>query len=318
MRLDSIAFIMTDRCSAACDMCCFSCTPKGQHLLDKEIMKRYISEAAGIGTVKSVNFSGGEAILFYDQLKECIACASDFGMSSTLVTNGFWAKDYEKGYEMMRALAEAGLRDLSISVDKFHQKYVPVESVRNAIRIADELQIMSAITLMDLKDGQSVYDSMEQLRPEIYDKNLIIYPVFPAGKAAETIPEEDLVMACSGADARCSTDQCITFLYDGSMMMCCSQFSRDIPMVHLGTFGETSLQEALDHFNQNDFIYVMFSDGLSWYWNLAKELGFPVRGKYCVSCHLCHELLGSEEFVRQAEPYVKKEADRLRLEKLFS
>lgn len=317
MKLDGVSFIMTNRCSASCDMCCFSCTPEGKELLDKELIKDYIRQASEIDSVKSIAFSGGEAILYYEQLKECMQYAGEFGFRTTLVTNGFWAKDYKQGYHKIQGLVEAGMTDMSISVDKYHQQYVPIQSVRNAIQIASELKVMSAITMMDLQDGESVYNSVEQLRPYIYGKDLIVYPVFPAGKAKETIQPDQFIQVCDRKTAVCPYDYNISVLFDGTLMMCCSQFSYDIPMTHLGTFGQTSLKQAMQNFTNNDFIYVMFSNGLNWYAELAKQLGFTLQDKYCVSCHMCHELLGNREFVKLAKPYVKKEANNLRIKKLL-
>lgn len=318
MKLEGLAFLMTDKCNASCNMCCFSCTPKGKALLDKEVMKDYMRQAAELGTVTTVSFSGGESIIYYDQLKECIEYAKSLGFRSTLVSNGFWAKDYEQGYKKIKGLVDVGLSALSISVDKYHQEFVPIESVKNAIRIIDQFGLPSAISLMDLKDGESVYHSVEALRPEIYGKNLIVYPVFPAGKALETVDPDQLIRACSSETAQCPFDHFITVLFDGTLMMCCTQFSRDLPMTHLGKFGETSLKEAIDNFNKDDFIYVMMANGLGWYAKIAREMGFKVEDNYCVSCHLCHELMSNPEFVKQVEPYVKKEAGRLRIKKLFS
>ncbi len=317
MRLDGLAFLMTDKCNASCDVCCFSCTPNGKALLDKELIKDYIRQAAEIGTVKTVSFSGGEAILYYDQLKECMEYAKSFGFRTTLITNGFWGKDYQKGYEMIKGLSEAGMTKMTISVDRFHQEYIPIESVRNAIRIATVLGVALTISMMDLKNGKSVYDSIEALRPEIYGKELTVYPAFPVGKAAETIDQEEVICICESSTSLCPFDNFIIVHFDGSMLMCCSQFSSFIPMTHLGTFGETSLKEAIDNFNKNDHLYVMFSHGLSWYAELAKKLGFPVKKTYSGPCHMCHELLGDPEFIKAAGPYVTKEAVYLRMKKLL-
>lgn len=308
---------MTDKCNAACNMCCFSCSPAGKNKLDTEMVKDYIRQAKEMG-IKTVSFSGGEAIMHYDELKECMAYAKSLDMPSTLVSNGFWGKDYEKGYEMLSGLTAAGLNALSISVDKFHQEYVPYESVRNAIKIALSLGVMSAVTLMDLKDGESVYRSIEELRPEIYNRNLIVYPVFPAGAASANIPDDQFIRSCGSEYAVCPFDNSITVLFDGTMMMCCTQFSKDIPIVKLGSFGKTSLKDAYDNFKKNDYIYVMLKNGLHWFASLAKELGYHVEDKYTVSCNLCHELFTNEKFMKDSAPYVKKEAGRLRVKKLLN
>jgi MoaA/NifB/PqqE/SkfB family radical SAM enzyme len=135
MKFTHMGFIMTNRCNAACKICCFSCSPRGNLTLGREAIKDCIRQAADMGTFETIGFSGGEAILYFDQLKDCTACARDLGFRVTLVTNGFWARDYAKGLSMMTELAEAGLKSVSFSVDKFHQEFVPVETVADAMSI---------------------------------------------------------------------------------------------------------------------------------------------------------------------------------------
>lgn len=313
MSFNSLAFVMTDTCNAACGMCCFSCSPQKKTLLDKELVKDYIQQASELETMKQIAFTGGEAIIYYNVLKECMEYAKSLGMSSTLVSNGFWGKDYDAGFQKMKGLKEAGLKHISLSMDKFHQEYVPVESMRNAIMISRELGILSAITLMDLKDGESVYYSIENFRDILYGCDLIVYPCFPAGEAKQHIAEDQFIYECSSLSARCTFDNTITVLFDGTMMMCCSQFSRDIDMVKIGRFGETTLKEAIANFNGNDLLYVLLNNGFGWYVELARSFGKNVREKCCVSCHLCHELFTDRDFVERSMPFVQKEAQRLRV-----
>ena len=318
MSFRNLAFVMTDKCNAACRMCCFSCSPKKNTRLNLEGMKSYIKQAQEIGTFKTVAFSGGEAILFYDQLRACVEYAKECGFNSTLVTNGFWAANYDKGYEMIKGLVEAGLTNVSMSVDQFHQEYVPIQSVINAMKICEHFGVLSALTLMDLKDGKSSSESMDKLRPEIYGKELVLYPVFPAGEAAINITDEQIIKACNRNNARCTFDKSITVLFDGTIMMCCSQFSREIDMTHLGNYETTSLSEAIKAFYRDDFIYVLLSNSFSWYVDLALKLGIEVEENYSISCHLCHFLFTNKEYVKAIQPFVKAEAERLRMKKLFS
>jgi hypothetical protein len=146
---------------------------------------------------------------------------------------------------------------------------------------------------------------------------MVVYPCFPAGKAKESLSEESFICECDSNYARCPFDNTITVLFDGTMMVCCSQFSRDIGMVKLGTFGETSLKEAADNLNNNNFMYVLLSRGFGWYVQLAKKLGKEVKDYYCVSCHLCYDLFSDEKFVSECRPYVEEEASRLRIKKFL-
>lgn len=314
----NLAFVMTDKCNAACKMCCFSCSPRKNTILNKERIKAYIKQAQEIGTFKTVAFTGGEAILYYEQLKECIQYANASGFNSTLVTNGFWAANYDRGYEMIKGLVEAGLTDISMSVDQYHQEFVKIETVKNAIKICDSFGVLSALTLMDLKDGRSSSETMEKLRPEIYGKELIIYPVFPAGEAVANIDGGQIIKACNKNAARCAFDKSITVLFDGTIMMCCSQFSREINMTHLGNYETTDLADAIKAFYRNDFLYVLLSDHFDWYVDLAEKMGMKVDDSYSVSCHLCHYLFTDREFIKAVRPLVKAEAERLRMKKLLS
>lgn len=318
MRITSLAILLTDKCNAACKMCCFSCTPLGRQVLDKDTVFHYIQQASELGTVENIGFSGGEAILHYDLLKACMEYAASLGLYSTLVTNGFWAADMDKGYRQIEGLVQAGLKKMSISVDEFHQEFVPVRSVHNAMTIAQSLNIMSAVTMADLKDSENSMQALAQLRPNIYYKDIIIYPVFPAGAATEHIAEDKLIKAASKYGQVCPFDHAVTLLFDGTILMCCSQFSQNIPITHLGRAGETTLKAAISNISNNDFTYVLLKKGFNWFVDVVENtLKKPLADKYSVSCHLCHTLFADEKLVEMLTPYVKKEANHLRTRSLL-
>jgi len=317
MEIATLVFVMTDRCNASCKMCCYSCTPKGKRLLDANRMKQYMDQAADLKTVKNIAFTGGEAIMHLNQFTDCVSYASKLGFNATLVTNGFWAADEKKGYQMMEMLKKAGLRQVSVSVDKYHQEFVPVETERRAIRILRDLDLLSMLTFMDTKDGTCMGNSLENLRPEIYGASFIYYPLLEAGAAKDNIPGGSYLRLCEADTAVCPYSNDIIVLFDGSLMMCCAQYSHEIPMTHLGNFYQNTLQEAITAFHQSDFIYVMLRNGFSWYINEAGKLGYSFDSHYSVACELCYAIFTDAELVRKLEPAVKREADRLRLSKLF-
>jgi hypothetical protein len=281
-------------------------------------MKDYIKQASEIGTFDTVGFSGGEAILHFGQLKECMAYASSFGFRSTLVTNGFWGRERERGTGMISELVDAGLGGVSFSIDKFHQEFVPLEAVANAMRICEEFGVLSSATLMDQNDMSSAPATIRALRSELYGRDLVLYPVFPAGDAAGTLPDESIIRECIASRAICPFEPGITIMFDGSVRICCSQFSDEIPMTCLGQFDEISLAEAIAAFNENDLIYVLLKKQFGWFVERAIELGVPVAEKYSAPCELCHELFTNEKFLREMAPVVKEEACNLRFEKIFA
>ena len=86
--------------------------------------KETISELAELGC-KKIHFSGGEPML-RPQLPELVAHATSLGLRVTLTTNGTLI-DKEKA----KALIEAGLRGVNVSIDspikKIHEKVRGVE-----------------------------------------------------------------------------------------------------------------------------------------------------------------------------------------------
>jgi hypothetical protein len=298
-------------------MCCYSCTPKGGKLLEKGRIKEYIRQAKAVGTVENIAFTGGEAILHYDQLLDCVSFAADSGFNVTLVTNGFWATDEDKGFKMMERLARAGLRQVSVSLDKYHQEYVPLETARRALRILGKLGILSMVTIMDTKDGECMGALLDDLRPEIYSLNMILYPLFETGAAKNNIESGQFIRLCEAKTAVCPYQSDIIILFDGSLMLCCSQYSHAIPMVQLGNYEKDSLVRAIENLRHNDFLYVLLHSGFGWYISAAGRAGFEFDEYYGVSCELCHAIFSNAQLVEKLSPLVKKEADRLRIAKML-
>jgi MoaA/NifB/PqqE/SkfB family radical SAM enzyme len=317
-KFEILSVLITDRCSASCRMCCFGCTPAGNMLLDENRIKDYISQAAEIGT-PTVAFSGGEAVMHYRQLKSCIQYAHDLGLKTTLMTNGFWAKNPKGGYKLMKLLAEAGLLKVSISIDKFHQEFVPVETVKNAIRILKELNLMWGLTFMDNSDGNMLGTLWDDLRPEIYGVAMDVYPLLSVGAAREYADENQYMRLLKKENAVCPSPfrNEIVIHFDGRIMPCCSTFSHEIPILTLGHYDNISLREAIKAMNKNSFLYLLFGKGFKWFLEQAESLGYTFMEYYGTPCELCHDIFANAELCGKLAPLVKAEADRMRLDKLF-
>lgn len=316
MKLTTLAFSFTNQCNAECRICCLSCSPQKNTVLDVALVKSYIQQASEINTIRLISFTGGEALLRLKELRECIVYAHQLGFEVSLVSNGFWGADYQKGYALMESLRQDGLTKITISADLFHQEYIPVSSVKNAIKICKELDLLSAVAAMDTKSGNSVRQTIENLKPEIYGVEIKPYPLFPAGKA-ESIPKNELLILCDVEKAVCPFDNSFVVMFDGTIRMCCSVFTEYIPITFLGKMGEVSLKDAWNTFVTNDLFYVLFSNSFRWYVELAGKLGKKMEKKYGSPCHLCRELFTDQTFMEKAAPYIKKEADRLRIQRFF-
>jgi hypothetical protein len=175
------------------------------------------------------------------------------------------------------------------------------------------LGVLSMVTIMDTKDGSCMGNTLDEMRPEIYNADLILYPLFDAGAAKENIEKDRFLRLCQAETAICPFPSDIIVLFDGSVMMCCSQYSNEIPMVHLGDFHNNSLSEAVSALKQNDFVFVLLSKGFGWYVKKARSLGYTLDTHYGVACELCCDIFANEKLVKELAPYVKETAGQMRL-----
>lgn len=140
--------LCTYQCTAACQQCCFESSPSIKGGLDGQTIRARILETIqAFPDIRVVVFSGGEAFLLKDQLAECIAFATQHGLGTRVVTNGFWAKRMERAEAVCRAMSEAGLVELNISTGRDHQAFVPEKTVINAAEAAVSAGIRTLITV---------------------------------------------------------------------------------------------------------------------------------------------------------------------------
>jgi hypothetical protein len=88
-----------------------------------------------------VHITGGEVFGNWELLIEILNRAKSEGLAplDKVETNAFWATDDQIIRERIKALDAAGMRQLGISSDPFHQQFVPIENPRRLARIAIEM-----------------------------------------------------------------------------------------------------------------------------------------------------------------------------------
>ena len=324
MNLRAVTFFLTDRCSAACSICCFQCSPKNRFVMDREIIKRYIDEGAALGTVQIFSYTGGECLLYPDLLEEVASYAKEkYNIPTNTVSNGFWAADYQKGKALMERLRESGLISVRLSADNYHQKYVSAQTMKNAIRILAETGMLDAVTVMDIRDRSNIRNTIERLRPEIYLTDRVSYypmhlPQIVLANPEVTETEDDLETPTAFDKAWCVDAEAVQLYTDGYMYNCCSQFSFEMPGMRVGKIGETTLAEAVEKMNRDPVLDLIRRDSVSWFAKKAKELGFSVKERYSMSCELCRDILCNGELMQKLAPLAKEEVQRLRMQRFLS
>lgn len=114
------------------------------------------------------------------------------------------------------------MRRIQLSVDDFHQEHVPVERVRNALTIAQELGIKSTIVCIVSAKSRTLKDYLRDLGaspgPLI---EVAEAPVTPVGFAATKMHPDEITRYEGVPSDFCSMLGVLNVLPDGSVQMCC-------------------------------------------------------------------------------------------------
>ena len=129
--LEKIEFAVTYACTGQCRHC-----SEGEHCASGDridpllaaLAVRRIAEKYPIQTVMAF---GGEPLLHPDAVLAILQAAREAGVPKRqVITNGYFTKSTEEISRTALRLAEAGVNDLLLSVDAFHQETIPISFVR--------------------------------------------------------------------------------------------------------------------------------------------------------------------------------------------
>lgn len=134
MKLTGLHLLLTYQCTYECDHCFAWGSPWQRGTMTLEVVRRILSEAEALGTVREIYFEGGEPFLYHPVLVAGVNEAFERGFSVGIVSNGYWATSVEDALEWLRPLA-GKLADLSVSCDLYHASEeitAQIEAVREA------------------------------------------------------------------------------------------------------------------------------------------------------------------------------------------
>ncbi|AFS77855.1 radical SAM domain-containing protein [Gottschalkia acidurici 9a] len=218
-----LALIYTYKCTASCDICCFSCSPEREEKMSLSDAKRYVSEAKKCG-VKMVGIAGGEPLIFFDEIIELAKYTKSLGMNITLTTNCFWAESYNISLEILETLRNAGINHIKISSDEFHGKYIPYENIKNVLNAAKNINLKVVVGCTVTKNSDRLRGLLSHIEDESTGTILLEQTCYPLGRAKEYFKEDQFIYK-KNIDRFCKDGGMITITPDGSVYPCGSMFS---------------------------------------------------------------------------------------------
>jgi len=153
----------------------------------------FLEQVAALKTVTGVCGEGGESFTQYNLLVQFLRRATALGLTAGALTNASWVASRPQAEGRIAELMAAGLTNLGVSTDQYHQKSVPVERVDLLLAVCQEAGL-SAARMETPPDGVMFRGrAAERLAPQM--------PTRPAEELA-SCPHEQL-----GAPSRVHLDR---------------------------------------------------------------------------------------------------------------
>lgn len=314
----SLGLLVTYQCNAECKHCGLNCSPRNLEWMSLEEMKKIAIDASNIGA-QSLVLTGGEPTLIKH---EDLCNYFRFVKESTkinnirIVTNGHWAKNFNKAYQILSDWKEAGLDELNVSCGEYHQEYIPIENIGHAFKAGVSLNFKTVLlagefTTSSKEDKIKIRDFENILNVRAYKSNevnpfsstkhaFICNHVLNFGRGEHCIDKafipktryEDLKNLCADAVSTLSIHP------DGNVTICCGVSSSSVPFLSIGNWKEEDLSIINERANDDFITNIIRYFGIkSFSERVEKETNFKFRKKpyYSSTCELCIDLFSNQD-----------------------
>ena len=188
MKMKDVSIIITNKCNASCQICCYNCSPNQSEVIEEKLMYRVIDQAKEFGYVESICFTGGEPFLYYDLLKKGLEYAKNSGFKTTVASNGYWGM--WPADELYAKFKELPIDLILISTDEYHQEYIPESDIEKAIELLRTLQIGLKVGIGETRLGKSCGEYFKALGSYKYLLSFYTYAFERSGRA-EAMSQDD-------------------------------------------------------------------------------------------------------------------------------
>jgi len=266
--------------------------------------EQYIAEVTRQNQISHMTLIGGEALLDLERTIAIGEIALRYGIPSVQVnTNGSWALDEGTALRVLTRLLDAGFDLPAISVDAFHQRYVPRERVLCAMRAGRKLglELNGFAEILESEDASNIYDTetlnisrwfrergfdvrLEKRLPHLVFQGRAINLVH-AYNGPLSIPED----RCMGVPWLATAD----FRRLGGIQIDVYGWVMVEHGICIGNARQRPLGEILASFDPeaHPIISVLMNEGPIGLTRLPEAEGFQLREEgYVDKCHLCHEV----------------------------
>lgn len=302
INLNRIEFVITDACSGRCKHC-----SNGEHIgnsnsVNANASVTTIKHLAERFAIESVMTFGGEPLLYSDTVCKIHAAARDCGIPRRqIITNGFLSKDVERIDKVAKSLCDSGVNDILLSVDVFHQEFIPLEPV---LQFAEALERYNTPSLrvhpawvVSEQHENSYNAETKRLLKLFADKGILVNEgnnIFPSGNALKHLGEYfsppdkiDFSVPCGSVPYTTRLDEikCFGINPNGDVNLC---------SITIGNIYKDDIMEIVDRYDpySSPATQAVLTGGVSGLMRYAEAQGLTVETSDCRSeCGVCRKIM---------------------------
>ncbi len=315
MTYDVVGLIYTRKCPLACAHCIISSSPRENEKMTPEMALSYIKVVPKYSN--GVCFTGGEPMLYYNEILPLIREAKKIGLGVSLVTGAGWVSLNKPhiARERIFGLKEAGVDTLCVSWDAYHEEFSSPENALLVLELAREAGIKRVFSRGVMAATGAVSRIVEKLVK--IDVPYERVQVLRLGTAA-TLPEEHFRFTEELPAGRCGIVRSPAIEPDGTVYACCgpSRNGKKESALVLGNTNDEDI-DSIFHRAVNDPILQAINDigpyGLYQLIENDPDLHdiLPPRARYTGMCELCLDLMDLPEIVGRLRQRLDKDENRI-------
>lgn len=287
MKYTMLGIMMHGKCSAECDICSVNSSPYCDQSLDVNRLEEILFSCCNT-EIRNVSFTGGEPFLEYSNLMRLIQCAVKNNLKPSVVTNGFWAINYDFTVHKIRELKQAGLAFINISYDKHHAKYIPHENIDYIIAACEKENLPYVIAITKMRE-EKIGDILDSFHKDTICLKTIITNCQPAGRAKDNYSEDAFSNIIPIDDLKCMYDGVLTIHFSGKIFPCCAHqvFESELS---IGDYRQIDVKEALYRIKNNSILYLLRNYGVNSILEMNEEVKKDIPAMVSSPCEVCAKL----------------------------
>jgi hypothetical protein len=306
--LSTLGLMLTYKCTIACPHCIVKAGPHRKEEMRVENALAWIEQARAYrnGHIEGIALTGGEPFYNQDMLAHISAYAKTLGFIVSVVTNAYWASTPESACETLERLP--AIRLLAISTDVYHQRFIPIEFVKNAIYAAQRLGRRYNIAVCTNDETDPGYLATIDELTRIGEADRIRLSItFPTGRAQRKAHPLQYQLSNEPTVAACSMAGSPIIFPDGKVLACIGPLF-SLPHQHpmlLGNAQAEPLAQIFDRAEINPLLHLIRIWGPHKLISLLKQNGYGdlLPSGYIVNCtcDVCFKLLSDQRIIAALE-----------------